>query len=56
MKWRGQSIFVGAVLGGEVVALHPIGDGLIEMRFGPTFLGVLDEACPAAGLLRNQGK
>lgn len=54
MKWRGQSIFVGAVLGGEVVALHPIGDGILEMRFGPTFLGILDEACPAAGLLRNR--
>jgi hypothetical protein len=56
MKWRGHSIFVGAVLGGELVSLRTVGDGVLEMRFGNTFLGILDEALPAAGLIRNREK
>ena len=53
LKWRGATLFIGIALGGELVGLHPIGDGLHEMRYGPVFLGVLDERRPARGLIHH---
>lgn len=53
LKWRGAAIFIGIALGSELVGLLPLGDGLHEMRFGPVFLGVLDERRPEDGLIRH---
>jgi len=54
LRWQGRIIFVSTPLGGELVGLRPIGDGLHELIFGNVFLGVLDEARPDAGLIRHR--
>lgn len=54
LKWHGVPVFVGVVLGGELVGLRPLGGGLHEMRYGNVFLGVLDEARPEQGLTRHR--
>lgn len=55
-KWKGFQIFVGAALGGELVGLRAIGDGLHEMLFRDVFLGVLDESHLERGLIRHRSR
>jgi transposase InsO family protein len=43
IKWKGEFLFVSAVLHGERVGLEETAYGIWSLYFGPTILGVLDE-------------
>lgn len=43
MRWRSEKIFVGKVLGGEVIGLEPVADGQWKLWFFDYPLGMWDE-------------
>jgi putative transposase len=43
MSWKSREIYVGRVLEGELVGLKENSEGLLEMYFGPIFLGTINK-------------
>ena len=43
IKWRGESLFLSESLGGELVGLEEIDDGIWSLTFGPMHLGRIDD-------------
>lgn len=43
IKWRGEHWFISECLEGEKLGLQEIDDGILELYFGKTILGILDE-------------
>jgi hypothetical protein len=42
IKWRGETVFIGEALGGEVVGIAEIENGSHIVRFCSRYLGVID--------------
>lgn len=51
-RWRGRGIWLSTTLGGEVVGLKAIADGILEVYFGPILLGTLHEKNPKVGFVK----
>jgi transposase InsO family protein len=49
IKWGGELVYLAQLLAGEPVGLEEVADGLWQVRYGPTLLGMLD----AKGRLRR---
>jgi putative transposase len=61
MKWRSRMVFVGEALGGELVGVEPVEDGVQRVSFAGHVLGVLHERSgtiaplPAGGVTHVPG-
>jgi transposase InsO family protein len=45
IKWRGERLFLSETLIGEPVGLRETDEDLVEVRYGPIVLGIIDQTC-----------